>query len=69
MKLGAFSFSLSVKEIHKSLKFYEKLGFAIMGGDINQKWLILKNEKTIIFCNVNGSVHITVVHKVSDQRN
>lgn len=48
MKLGAFSISLSVKEIHKSLEFYEKLGFGIMGGDISQKWLILKNEKTII---------------------
>lgn len=48
MKLGAFSVSLSVKDIQKSLEFYEKLGFARFGGDINQKWLILKNEKSII---------------------
>ncbi len=27
MKLGAFSVSLNVKDIHKSKAFYEKLGF------------------------------------------
>ncbi len=48
MKLGAFSISLSVKDIYKSKDFYEKLGFSVIGGDINQKWLILKNEKAII---------------------
>jgi predicted lactoylglutathione lyase len=48
MKLGIFSISLAVKDIHKSKEFYENLGFSIMGGDINQKWLILKNEKSII---------------------
>jgi catechol 2,3-dioxygenase-like lactoylglutathione lyase family enzyme len=48
MKLGIFSISLAVKDIYKSQEFYEKLGFSTLGGDINQKWLILKNEKTII---------------------
>jgi catechol 2,3-dioxygenase-like lactoylglutathione lyase family enzyme len=48
MKLGAFSISLAVKDIQKSKDFYESLGFAVLGGDINQKWLILKNEKSII---------------------
>jgi catechol 2,3-dioxygenase-like lactoylglutathione lyase family enzyme len=48
MKLGAFSISLAVKDIQKSKDFYENLGFAVLGGDINQKWLILKNEKSII---------------------
>jgi catechol 2,3-dioxygenase-like lactoylglutathione lyase family enzyme len=48
MRLGAFSLSLSVKDIQKSKAFYEHLGFKILGGNIDQKWLILKNENTII---------------------
>ncbi len=48
MKLGAFSVSLSVKDIHQSKAFYEKLGFKTLGGDINQNWLIMKNEQTVI---------------------
>jgi lactoylglutathione lyase len=48
MKLGAFSVSLTVKDIHKSKEFYENLGFQTLGGDITQNWLILKNENCII---------------------
>ncbi|MBP3039487.1 VOC family protein [Bacillaceae bacterium Marseille-Q3522] len=48
MKLGAFSISLSVKDINKSKSFYEKLGFQAFGGDITQNWLIMKNESTVI---------------------
>jgi catechol 2,3-dioxygenase-like lactoylglutathione lyase family enzyme len=48
MKLGAFSISLAVKDIQKSKEFYENLGFSAMGGNIDHKWLILKNEKSII---------------------
>lgn len=48
MKLGAFSISLNVKDIHKSKAFYEKLGFQDLGGDITQNWLIMKNESTVI---------------------
>lgn len=48
MKLGAFSISLSVKDIVKSKSFYEKLGFDAFGGDPNQKWLIMKNESCVI---------------------
>lgn len=48
LKLGAFSVSLSVKDIQASKFFYEKLGFAEFGGDISQNWLILKNGNTII---------------------
>ena len=48
MQLGAFSISLSVKDIHRSKEFYETLGFKVTGGDIEQNWLILKNEQTII---------------------
>jgi lactoylglutathione lyase len=48
MKLGAFSVSLSVKDIHASKTFYENLGFSDLGGDISQNWLIMKNENCII---------------------
>lgn len=48
MKLGAFSVSLNVKDIHASKTFYENLGFQSFGGDINQNWLILKHGDTII---------------------
>ncbi len=43
MELGTFSLSLTVKDIHASLAFYEKLGFSKFHGDIDQNWLILKN--------------------------
>ncbi|WP_407269479.1 VOC family protein [Radiobacillus sp. PE A8.2] len=48
MKLGAFSVSLNVKDIHRSKAFYENLGFKTLGGDINQNWLIMKNEQSVI---------------------
>ena len=48
MPLGAFSVSLNVKDLQKSKEFYEKLGFAQMGGDMKQNHLIMKNGTTII---------------------
>lgn len=48
MKLGAFSISLAVKNIQASKEFYSKLGFEEAGGDINQKWLILRSGDTVI---------------------
>lgn len=48
MKLGAFSISLSIKDIHVSKAFYEHLGFSVFAGDINRNYLIMKNETTII---------------------
>ena len=48
MKLGAFSISLSVKDIKASKQFYEDLGFSVFGGDMTQNWLIMKNENTLI---------------------
>jgi lactoylglutathione lyase len=44
MKLGTFSISLAVKSIEASKNFYEKFGFKVIGGDIDQKWLILRNS-------------------------
>ncbi len=43
MKLGAFSVSLTVKDLEASKSFYEKLGFSVFGGDAAQNWLIMKN--------------------------
>jgi len=48
MKLGAFSVSLAVKDIHASKAFYEKLGFKTLGGDIKQNYLIMKNGDSLI---------------------
>lgn len=48
MKLGNFSVSLNVKNIQKSKEFYQALGFNIFAGDIEQYWLIMKNEKCTI---------------------
>ena len=48
MNLGNFSVSLSVKDIKASKAFYEALGFTVFHGDIEQHWLILKNETSTI---------------------
>jgi catechol 2,3-dioxygenase-like lactoylglutathione lyase family enzyme len=48
MKLGAFSVSLAVQDIEASRDFYAKLGFGVVGGDIAQNWLILKNGDAVI---------------------
>lgn len=46
--LGAFSVSLSVKDLGVSKVFYENLGFAILGGSMEAKYLIMKNENALI---------------------
>ncbi len=48
MQLGAFSISLAVKDIEASKRFYEALGFEAAGGDITQRWLILRNGDHVI---------------------
>lgn len=48
MELGAFSVSLSVKDLASSRAFYEKLGFSDLGGVPDQNWLIMKNGSTVI---------------------
>lgn len=47
MQLGAFSVSLSVKDLEASKSFYEKLGFRQTGGD-DTGYLIMVNDTTII---------------------
>ena len=44
MNLGAFSISLTVKDLKKSQEFYKKLGFDDMGGNIEHNYLIMKNK-------------------------
>ncbi len=48
MKLGAFSLSLSVKDLAASRDFYEKLGFDVFAGNADENWLILRNGDHII---------------------
>ena len=48
MYLGHFSVSLAVKDIRKSLAFYEALGFETLDGDVEQNWLILKSGEAKI---------------------
>ena len=43
MDLGAFSVSLTVKDIAASLAFYENFGFRQFMGDPDANWVILKN--------------------------
>jgi catechol 2,3-dioxygenase-like lactoylglutathione lyase family enzyme len=47
MELGAFSISLSVKDLGISRAFYEKLGFAKTGGD-GEHYLIMVNGAAVI---------------------
>mgnify|MGYP001604033878 FL=1 len=48
MDLGAFSVSLSVRDIEASRDFYEKLGFEPVGGNAEDNWLILRNGDHVI---------------------
>ncbi|MBT5706277.1 MAG: VOC family protein [Verrucomicrobia bacterium] len=57
MNLGAFSVSLTVKDLEKSRQFYDKFGFKTVGGDASQNWLILKN----------GSHTIGLFHKMFEK--
>ena len=48
MDVGAFSVSLSVKDIAASRDFYRKLGFEPVGGNVEENWLILRNGDHVI---------------------
>jgi len=48
MQLGAFSISLTVKNLIQSKVFYEKLGFKTFAGEMDQNWLIMKNGDHLI---------------------
>ncbi len=48
MELGAFSISLAVEDLQASKSFYEKFGFAVVGGEASENWLILRNGDATI---------------------
>jgi len=48
MKLGAFSVSLSVKDLNVSKEFYENLGFKVFAGQLDKNYLIMKNGNSLI---------------------
>lgn len=48
MKLGAFSMSLSVKDLKVSKQFYENLGFVVFGGSLERNYLIMKNGNALV---------------------
>jgi len=48
MNLGQFSLSLSVKDIHASCAFYQKLGFEIYDDHRDQNWMILIQGQAVI---------------------
>lgn len=48
MKLGAFSISLSVKDLQTSKTFYETLGFTVYAGSFEKNYLIMKNGLALI---------------------
>lgn len=48
MLLGAFSVSLSVKDLSRSMAFYEDLGFSSFGGSTEHGYAIMKSGDTLI---------------------
>ena len=48
MQLGAFSISLVVKDLAKSIAFYETLGSSRFGGTDEHGYAVLKNGETLV---------------------
>ena len=48
MSIGAFSVSLTVKDIAASKEFYEKLGFTATSGDMAQNWIVMRSSDCTI---------------------
>ena len=48
MKLGAFSYSIAVKDLQASKTFYEKLGFEVFHNQEKHNWMIMKHESLVI---------------------
>lgn len=48
MQLGAFSVSLTVKDLAVSKQFYENLGFTVLGGAMASRYLIMKNGNALV---------------------
>ena len=48
MSLGAFSVSLSVKDLVASRRFYEALGFSVLGGSEEHNYLIMQQGDALV---------------------
>ncbi|NNC69998.1 MAG: VOC family protein [Flavobacteriaceae bacterium] len=48
MELGAFSISLTVKNLSTSKEFYEHLGFTVFAGELERNYLIMKNGNALV---------------------
>lgn len=48
MDLGAFSISIPVTDLDRSLTFYRALGFEVVGGEAEAGYQILRNGETTI---------------------
>ncbi len=48
MKLGAFSISLTVKDLAKSVAFYEDLGFSRFGGADEHGYVVMKSGDSLV---------------------
>lgn len=48
MELGAFSISLTVKDLDASCEFYAKFGFEPFAGDASHNYLMLRNGDCVI---------------------
>ena len=48
MQLGAFSVSLTVKDLNAARNFYEKLGFRPKGEHGGPNWVVLQNDTATI---------------------
>lgn len=48
LELGAFSVSLTVKDLDASRDFYAALGFSVTGGSMEDRYLIMINGQAII---------------------
>ncbi len=80
MKLGAFSMSLTVKDLSVSQAFYEKLGFTVFAGKLERNYLIMKNgnallglfqgmfDKNIITFNPGWDENATILPEFEDVR-
>lgn len=81
MKLGAFSISLTVKDLSLSQAFYEKLGFTVFAGDLERNYLIMKNgnalvglfqgmfDKNILTFNPGWDENVNILSEFDDVRN
>ena len=43
MQLGHFEVGLDVRDIERSLAFYEKLGFRVVEGDVGRRFVTIQN--------------------------